>query len=939
MKLCRPLLALLLLFSFPTVGRSQPYTIKGAVTDTLNANRLQYASVTLIRASDSILETYTRSKTDGSFELKTSAEGKFIVMITFPSFADYVDIVTVDKTNPVIDMGIIPMVSKSHLLTEFVLKQQIGAIKIKGDTTEYVADSFAVKEGASVEELLKKLPGIQVNRNGEVVAQGEKVQKILVDGEEFFTDDPAVVTKSLQAKAIDKVQVFDKKSDQAQFTGIDDGTREKTINLQLKENMKKGYFGKLNAGGGTDGFFENQAMINAFKAKRKLSAFGIAANTGKIGLGWEDKDKFGGGNNVEFNEDGYQTYKFSSDDDFNFESWNGKYNGQGVPSAWTGGLHYSNKWMEDKLHMSGNYRYAKQNVETIGNTLSETVLSDAKLYRDEKKNSYSFGERHRGDLLYEWKIDSMSQLKVTTNAGHSHMLSGSQEDKISFIEGDTLNENNIRMINDVTTRTLNASVLYQKKFSQKGRSLSVTLDENYKEQDGTGSLYSTAHFFTPDSTQTIDQRKTLRTTGLYLSGKISYTEPLSKVMFLEVNYRSSVNNNSSKRFSYDKDNVEGTYDLLNDSTSSNYDYKYLINTGGANLRFVYKKFNFAVGGSLSNTYFVQRDNFTTLKNYSFSRSYNNFFPQASFNYRVPGKQMNLRINYNGYTKQPTMDQIQPMVQNTDPTRLVIGNENLRQEFAHNLRFNFNNYKILTGTYAYAGGGVNFINDAITRAQSISTNGQIVSQYVNVNGNYSGWLYMGYGKDIKKLNLRAGVGLNANVSHTTNYINGQENVNNNNSYTVNLSLDYDKDKFCNFSYRPSFSYNDNQATLNQGITSYWSYEHRFEGNVTLPWKFEIGTDIRWNVREQVAAFDKNNNVLLWNAYLSRKFLKNNQLEVRAFVNDILNQNLGFQRFVYNNSVTEQNYNTIKRYGMLSVIWNFTKSPSGTPNMDSGIRIRD
>src|SRR5690606_31616646 len=170
--------------------------------------------------------------------------------------------------------GTIPMISKTHLLNEFVLKVQRGAIKIKGDTTEYMADSFFVKDGANVEDLLKKLPGIQVDRNGQITAQGEKVEKILVDGEEFFSDDPAVVTKSLQSKAIEKVQIFNKKSDQAEFTGVDDGITQKTINLLLKEDRKKGYFGKLVAGGGNNGFFEGQAMFNAFKGKRKISAFG-----------------------------------------------------------------------------------------------------------------------------------------------------------------------------------------------------------------------------------------------------------------------------------------------------------------------------------------------------------------------------------------------------------------------------------------------------------------------------------------------------------------------------------------------------------------------------------------------------------------------------------------------------------------------------------------
>ena len=286
-----------------------------------------------------------------------------------------------------------------------------------------------------------------------------------------------------------------------------------------------------------------------------------------------------------------------------------------------------------------------------------------------------------------------------------------------------------------------------------------------------------------------------------------------------------------------------------------------------------------------------------------------------------------------------MEQIQPLVQNTDPTRLVIGNENLRQEFMHSIRLNYNDYKILSGTYTYLGVGFNLVNDAISRAQTISNNGQIVHQYVNVNGNYNSWMYGGLGKDIKKLNLRAGFSVNANFGRVVSYVNGQQNISNNNNYGLRLNLDYDKDKVCNISFVPGIFYNQNTATLNTQQTNYWSFEHRLEGNVTLPFRFEIGTDIRWYLRERVAQFDNNNNVFLWNAYLSRKFLKGDQLELVASVNDILNQNLGFQRFATGNMVTEQNYNTIRRYGMLSLIWNFTKAPSGTPASGSNMRIKD
>ena len=214
--------ASILLFLFSIHLCCAQYTISGKVIDTLNIIPLTNASVTLLRASDSVLEGFTRSKNDGSFQISTKQQGKYMLMVTFPSFADYIDDITI-KDAKIISLGAISMISRTHLLNEFVLTKQVAAIKIKGDTTEYMADSFKVKDNATVEDLLKKLPGLEVDKNGKVTAQGQEVKKILVDGEEFFSDDPAVVTKNLQSSVVEKVQVYDKKSDQAEFTGIDDG--------------------------------------------------------------------------------------------------------------------------------------------------------------------------------------------------------------------------------------------------------------------------------------------------------------------------------------------------------------------------------------------------------------------------------------------------------------------------------------------------------------------------------------------------------------------------------------------------------------------------------------------------------------------------------------------------------------------------------------------
>ncbi|MEO8582618.1 MAG: TonB-dependent receptor, partial [Flavitalea sp.] len=277
-------------------------SLKGLVRDTNENKPLANAVISLVTQSDSTLVKFTRSKADGSFQINNIPPGKCFVLITYPGYADYVDTIKNDASNHT-DIGNLPMIRKSQLLEEVIVRQKIAAIRMKGDTLAYRADSFATRQGATVEDLLKKLPGIQVDRSGKITAQGKQVNKVLVDGEEFFSDDPAVVTKGLPADAVKEVQVFDKKSDQAEFTGIDDGKGSRTINLTLKDDRKKGYFGKAQLGGGTRETFDNSLMLNAFKGKRKFSVFGIMSNTGRDGLDWQESQRFGGGNGFEYDED------------------------------------------------------------------------------------------------------------------------------------------------------------------------------------------------------------------------------------------------------------------------------------------------------------------------------------------------------------------------------------------------------------------------------------------------------------------------------------------------------------------------------------------------------------------------------------------------------------------------------------------------------------
>jgi hypothetical protein len=410
MKKLTAFMAILFLLAVSPLNAQQP-VLKGNISDTAAKQNLEHALITLLRAKDSTLYKFGRADATGNFEIKNLAPGKYKMVITSPGYADYVDdIIVADKA--VIELGKIGLITKAHLLEDVVVRQQIAAIRMKGDTIEYKADSFKVRAGASVEEMLRKVPGFQIDKDGKITAQGEKIEKVLVDGEEFFGDDPTVATRNLDAAAIDKFQVYDKKSDQATFTGIDDGTKTKTLNLKMKEDRKKGIFGKLEAGGGPDDKWNNSLMANAFKGKRRFSFYGIMSSTGKTGLGWDEAGKYGdAGNTQTFTmDDGSIAFGMGNYDDF------GNTYGQGVPKSWSAGINYGNKFNEDKQNLNGSYKYGKIITEGTGKTVSQSILPDTLFFNSQTSTTYTDKYRNSLNGTYEWSFRQFFSAKLTLRA-------------------------------------------------------------------------------------------------------------------------------------------------------------------------------------------------------------------------------------------------------------------------------------------------------------------------------------------------------------------------------------------------------------------------------------------------------------------------------------------------------------------------------------------
>lgn len=924
----KKLLLLTVLSGIISFSFAQTASIKGITTDTINKQNLSNTVVALLRAKDSVVVKFTRTNAEGHFELKNLKAGDYLLLVTYPQYVDYAEALTLTDTSQV-NTGPLKLILKANLLKEVIVKQQIGSIRLKGDTTEFIADSFKVQPNATVEDLLKKMPGIQIDKNGKITAQGETVKKVLVDGEEFFGDDPTLVTQNLRADMVGTVQVFDKKSDQATFTGIDDGTREKTINLKTKAGKKNGYFGKLNLSGGTDGYHDNQLMANVFKNKMKFSGYGIVSNTGKTGLNWGDISNYGDqGGNMQMSDDGGMMFFGGGGDEL--EGWDGQYNGKGYPLVQTGGLHFNNKWNEDKTSANANYKIMNLMVNGSSATNSQNILSNDTInYTNSNQVFKNKILRNRLNTTFEFQLDSTSSLKINADGGNDHKLTSTFDSSESRTNDELVNRSKRTLSTTGDNNTVNANILYRKKFKKAGRTISFNLRENHTSDDVNGYLYSTVDSFHNNvfgGSKITDQRKDYKSTSTLIDTKLTYTEPLSKISSLVLNYGVVLSNSSSERNSYNK-TAGGKYTEYDSAYSNHYKFNYFTHRAGVAYNYNKKKVRFNVGNNFGFTSFDQ----TNLRNDSVAhRSFVNLNPNANFTYSFTG-QRRLSINYYGNTRQPSIQQIQPVRTNDDPLNITAGNANLKPEFDNNVSLYFNDYKVLSQRGINVGLNYRFAQNSIENSTYFDAKTGIrTTQYVNLDGNrsFSGWF--GYGIKLKKLDAYVNFSGDINASRNVNIVNNLMNVTNSGNYTGRLYFGKEKEKKYSIGFNGSATYTNSTSSIQSNVkTNYWTYNLQPNVDVYLPWKLQIHADADYNIRQKTDVFTSNNNVCLLNAWFGKKLLTNDALVIKIAGNDILDQNIGFNRQVTSNFISQNTYSTIRRYFFISALWNFNKAGVKAP----------
>ena len=911
-------LVILLFISFSAF--SQKTTISGILTDGTEKTPVYNSVVALLTPKDSILYAFTRSDKKGSFDLKNVKAGNYIVMTSHRQYADYLEDITVSETAK--NLGTINLVSKINALREVIIKT--GSIRIKGDTTSYRASDFVVSANANVEELLKKLPGIQVDKNGAIKAMGETVQKVLVDGEEFFGDDPGMAVKNLRADAVKEVQVFDKKSDQAEFTGIDDGETKKTINLKLKEDKKKGYFGKIDGanepGTGSDSRYNTNLMFSSFKGKRKISAFLLNGNTGQDGLSWQDSDRFGGGNNnvsMSMDDDGNVDYEWTggnNDEEPNVDTQNGFIKNTNA------GLQYSNKW-NDKQTLNLTPNYNNQIYTNNNNRKTQTPVGETQLIENTSKVSNVNRSNFKLNAIYDIKLDTLNSLRITAKTNFYDTESD------EFTSGNTTGSDGLLKNKQLKTFTtdsyktsLSASILFKHKFAKPRRTFSVNASGNTLSSDANNFLKSSNESYENGDFSNrvdLDQNKIDEKTSQNLNVNVTYTEPIAKKFAMQFAYQVTQNKGESDYLTYNYSDLTGEYDVLVNSLSNQFNQTIITNKPNIKLSYNSKKINYNFGTGIGFTSFDLEDQ--TL-NKEYKRNYTNFFPTANFTYKYKSNS-NLRINYQGATKQPTLNQLQPLRDNQDFFNQTLGNPDLKQSFTNSFNLFNSTYSILTETHFYQSLSYRTTSNLISYSRVIDPETALtITKPINTNGNYSVNLYIGYGFKLKKLDLQVSLNPNINYNKSVNSIN----LSTNDSKTLNsgfaVYLNKSKAKKYDISLSNNFSNSRNATSQNDEIKSFNTNNLGLDIGVYFREKWKLSTDYNLFTRQKTEDFQDNLTNQLWNARLQRTF-KNDEFTAYILVNDILNQNIGIRRYVYENSITEEQNSRLKRYAMIGFTWNF------------------
>lgn len=931
MKQINCLAILLFLFSLTSFSQRNG-VVKGIVYDTAAKKPVAAATITVLAKKDSSLVSFSMTDNSGRFEFTGIPDGGYRLLITHVNYRNRNVFFTIAPDQREVNLNNVAVNDKAHTMSEVVVQSEAPPVTLIGDTVQYNAGSFKTQPNASVEDLLRKLPGVKVDKDGTVKAQGEKVQKVLVDGKEFFGNDPKIATKNLPADAVDKVQVYDKLSDQAQLTGFDDGNSEKTINLKLKADRKKGKFGKINAGAGTDGRYQGKFNVNSFKGARQMSVIGMGNNTNAEGFSFMDILNFTGALNQLKGGGGNINISIGPDDPVA-----GLLGGSntGINTTFGGGFNYNNI-IGTKTDFQSNYFFSRFNPDRESH-LQRQYFSPANIYH---QNSYSdnLNTNHRVNMSADYQIDSFTSLKISPSYSYQETRNKSRSDYNTFSDQNKITNDGF---SDNATNSdgynFSTNLLFRKKFrKKKGRTFSFNILGNFNNSNGDGRLQSNTSFYDANgslvSRDSVNQLSNAHSDLNGYNARAVYTEPIFKRSLLEFSLGSGYSKNSSAKEAFDFNKVSGKYDIVNNLLTNDYLNEYATKTAGIRMRKQTRKYNFAFGASWQHAALKGGAQFIN-KDSLLSMSYNNVLPNARFQYYF-SRFKNISLNYNTYTNQPTIAQLQPVPDNTNPLYVKQGNPSLNQEFTHSLRLNAQFVNPFRNRNFFANLSFQETQNKIVNNDRINAQGIDSVMPVNVNGVFNSNASASFSFPVRAIKGTLELSSNFSYGRGKQFINNDANNIRSFSAGPQLRLDMNAAKNIMLSMSAGMDFYNTKYSL-QSIrnanTHYINQEYTMQVDWQMPKGFYFSTDFNYKVNGQQAA-GYNTNVSLWNASISKQVLRFNRGELKLTANDLLNQNALINRSTNQNYIEDSNVKGLRRYFLLGFTYNLTKT--GLPKSDMG-----
>ncbi|MFO7744467.1 MAG: outer membrane beta-barrel protein [Psychroflexus sp.] len=911
------LYASILFFTF-FISNSQEYSIKGKIVDSLTSQGLSSATVFIESLKDSTLLNYTISNSSGDFELSFSTkESKSRLNISFTGMRPYAK--TINLSDKKIELGSIRLQELASDLDEVIVNVNRSPITIKKDTLEFNAASFKTRPDANLEETLKQLPGVEVDAAGNITVNGKPVQRILVNGKEFFGNDPKIATKNLPKEIINKIQVVDTKTRSQEFTGEEGDSENKTINITIDEDKNRGFFSRATLGGGTDERYEMSGISNYFQDDLRVSVLASSNNINSSGFTFDEV----------FDAMGRRARTITrSGGSFGINGINFGSN-NGITKSETAGLSFVNEWNK-KYEVSSDYFFGSNKTDTRTSTRRENILPDRTFFTNSESNSTRDNDSHRGNMNFSFEPDSLTRISIRPSININKGITQSSNLSESLgSEGSIINTSETENRNENLNSNFSNSLSFTRKFGSRGAFLDLSIDNDNDKSESDNFFFSRRETFgdNPNS-QVQDQLISEDNNSDTYEIRTRYRSVMTDNLFLDLTYSYEIESSKNERNVFDFDNDTNSYTDFNTELSNEFKVKGETHIPSVGLRYEADKLRTGFNIGLLNTQ-LRTENL--IQNIEFNNDFNNLFASANIRYEFE-RSKRLSVYYRNNNNIPSIQQLQPVSIQTDPLNIVEGNPNLKPSFNQDVRVNFNNFDFRTRSGYGFYMSYSYVSDQVV---SVSVTDQDLlrrTTYDNISGAQDASINFYYSKQLKSENddtYRLRGNISGQYAKNLGFTNGQEFQSENYVVSPYLGVTYEKDEVITLNPGFGLDYNLRNYNINANRNEeFTNLNFSLEATTYWPKNVVFGNDITYFKYGNVAA-DFRSTSLQWNMSLGYQFAKDNAT-LKFKVYDLLDENIGTRRQTGDDFVQDTDQLILERYFMLSFTYKFSKFGGKDPN---------